>query len=120
MNLSQHNNEGNNYLLLLEALILQKLSDEELVIGTAYRDGNDYAVLSLDEYGQHNVNLHLYCARPDQFLLEIEDFDQDEEHGLFKLSAEDLNIIPEGLRQLMSNVARSGKPTAYRKDQLSP
>jgi Na+-transporting NADH:ubiquinone oxidoreductase subunit NqrA len=120
MDLTKQNDTNNNYLQLLEALILQKLSEEELMIGTAYREGHDYAVVSLDEYDRHNINLHLYCSQAGLFFLEIEDFDSNYDAQFLSLRDEDLAVIPEGLRTLMLCVAKTGKSVTFGRDQLNP
>ena len=90
------------------------------MIGTAYREGHDYAIVSLNEYARHNVNLHLYCSQAGRFFLEIEDLDSDYEAQFVSLRDEDLIVIPEGLRVLMSATAQTGKFVTFGKDQLNP
>jgi hypothetical protein len=120
MDLTEQNDTNNNYLRLLEALILQKLSEEELMIGKAYREGHDYAIVSLDEYARHNVNLHLYCSKAGRFFLEIADLNSNYDAQFLSLRDEDLGVIPEGLRTLMSTTAQTGKPATFGKDRLTP
>ena len=114
------NHTNNNYLRLLEALILKKLSEAELMIGMAYRKGDDYAILSLDEYALQNVNLHLYCSKAGRFFLEIEDLDSNYDAQFLSLRDEDLGVIPESLRTLMLTTAKTGKSVTFGRDQLNP
>jgi hypothetical protein len=108
------------YLYSLEKLIILKLEQSDLEIGLAYLHGQNYASISLDEYGKHNVNLHLYCSMTMEFLLGIEHENEEGEmnESIFALVGDDLLSIPDGLKKIMGIVISTGKGQVFRKNQL--
>ncbi|SHN01851.1 hypothetical protein [Mucilaginibacter sp. OK098] len=109
------------YLHLLEKLILKKLEGDEIIIGIGSKDTEDCAIISFDEYDRENNNLHLYCSINMEFTLgicTIDDDDLQQEEYLI-ISPENTLFIPEGLRNLMQQVATKKQDAVFKPNQIN-
>jgi len=99
-------------ITLLSKLIITKLGENDLNIGLA----GDSAVLSLDEYASHDLNIHLYCSRALEFSISVEKENDEGElvEDVFLLADDDLFTIPAGLKELMKTAVSTGKTQVFK------
>ena len=119
MELSNLSLQIDRYLQLLQSLILFKLAEDELDIGLAQIDGKTCAVLSLDEYDQSAINIHLYCSLHG-FFIEVVNNENDDapEEIIIPIPELQIQTLPEGLRKLMLEVAAKKKGLVFKSAQI--
>ena len=107
-------------LFLLENMIRKKLDDDEIDVGISTKKGRLFSLISLDDYDQGSINLHLYCSAKQEFSLDVRTIDDegDSQSQVLLLSSENTLVIPEGLRQIMLEAAANEKGSVFRSGQI--